>query len=77
MKISRITLIAAIVLAVSGGELYAAKKVKPDSRSNYTKAQQAAYFKQALTACRKKYSSFVHEVKVDYRKRQYVCYVYR
>jgi hypothetical protein len=59
------------LLAVSGANA----KTK-NSRSNYSKAQQKAFFDEALRVCRKKYRSSLHDVKVDYVKRQYICYVY-
>ncbi len=67
--------VVASTLAMAGGDADAAKK-KSGKRSDYSKSQQAAFFKEALSRCRKKYKSRVHKVEVDYRRLTFVCYVY-
>jgi hypothetical protein len=66
----------AVVLAISGApilEANAAGKKKPDSRSNYTKEQQAKFFAQALKACRAYFTSEMVSVRVDYARKRYTC----
>lgn len=49
---------------------------KASNRSDYTAAQQKKFYEEALRAWRKKYGARLHYAKVDYRKRQYICYYY-
>ena len=56
-------------------EAEAASK-KPGSRSDFTKEQQKKFHEEAVKLCRKKYRTNLHFVRVDYRKRLFVCYVY-
>jgi hypothetical protein len=62
----------ASLLIVDAGA--AGKKQK--SRSDYTKEQQQKFYDEALTACRKRFRTSLHYVKVDYKKLRYVCYHY-
>jgi hypothetical protein len=57
-------------------EAEAASKKKISGRSDYTKEQQKKFYDEALKLCRKKYRTTLHFVRVDYRKKQFVCYVY-
>jgi hypothetical protein len=61
-----------LLMTLASGESFAAGK----KRSDFTKAQQKAFFQEALKACRKKYGSRLHDVKVDYSKGKYVCWFY-
>jgi hypothetical protein len=49
---------------------------KKTSRSNFSKAQQAKFFNEALKICRKDYGGSLHHVEVNYAKHQYICYHY-
>jgi hypothetical protein len=46
---------------------------KTSSRSDYSKAQQEKFFKEALALCRNKFPGLVR-TKVDYRRKRFVCY---
>lgn len=63
-----------IAVALSGGADAAKKQKKPGSRSDYSVAQQKAFFDEALKLCRKKFGPNVVRVKVDYRRKQYACW---
>ena len=57
-------------------EVEAASKKKVSSRADYSKEQQKKYHEQALKLCRKAHGTQLHFVRVDYKKRQFVCYHY-
>jgi len=60
-------------LAVSPAfEAGAASKKKTSSRADYSKEQQAKFFADALKVCRKHFHEVVG-VKVDYKRKRYVC----
>jgi uncharacterized protein YdaT len=64
------------VLAIAGAPIldaHAAGKKKPGSRSDYSKEQQAKFFKDALKACRAYFKSEIVNVHVDYVRRRYTC----
>jgi len=72
-----IVLVALAALAFSPAfEAEAASKKKMFSRSDYTKEQQKKFHAEALKLCRKAYGTQLHFVRVNYKKRQYVCYHY-
>jgi hypothetical protein len=62
-----------LLLTLASGESLAAGK----KRSDYTKAQQKAFYEEALKWCRKKFGARLHEVKVDYAKGRYGCTYYQ
>ncbi len=68
-------MLAALVLSIASIPLLdveaAAKKTS--SRSDYSKAQQEKFFKEALALCRKKFPGLA-KAKVDYRRKRFVCY---
>jgi hypothetical protein len=70
----KVLLIAALaaMCAAPLSDSEAAKK-KTSSRADYTKEQQAKFFKEALTACRKRFA-YTAKVKVDYKRMRYTCY---
>jgi hypothetical protein len=53
-------------------EADAASKKKVSSRADYSKEQQAKFFADALKVCRKHFHEVVG-VKVDYKRKRYVC----
>ncbi len=57
-------------------EAEAASKKKTSSRSDFTKEQQKKFHAEALKLCRKAYGTQLHFVRVNYKKRQYICYHY-
>jgi hypothetical protein len=69
-------LVGCVVIALSSSTAFAASKNKPGSRSDYSKEEQSKLYKQALEVCRKKYPTNLSRVKVDYRKKRFVCYIY-
>lgn len=60
-------------LVLAGTADSASKKKR--NRSDFTAAQQKAYFDDALKRCRKAHGAALARVVVDYRRWQYVCWV--
>ncbi|MBI2719898.1 MAG: hypothetical protein HY245_10880 [Rhizobiales bacterium] len=71
----RLSILAAF-LALMVTQADAATTKKTPSRADYTGAQQKKIYEQAVKACRKSFGDHLHFVRVDYKKRQYVCYAY-
>jgi Rad3-related DNA helicase len=67
---------AGLAIALAGGDDAWSASKKSAKRSDYTKAQQKAFYDEALKICRKKFGAQLHEVKVDYSRNRYVCYHY-
>jgi hypothetical protein len=68
-----IALAALAALAFSPAlDAEAASKKKTSSRADYTKEEQAKFFADALKVCRKHFQEVVG-VRVDYKRRRYVC----
>jgi len=57
-------------------EAEAASKKKTSSRADYTKEQQKKFHAEALKLCRKEFGNYLHFVRVDYKKRKFICYHY-
>ena len=53
-------------------EADASAKKTTSSRADYSKEQQAKFFADALKVCRKHFHEVVG-VKVDYKRKRYVC----
>jgi hypothetical protein len=68
-----IVLAALAALAFSTAfDAEAASKKKTVSRTDYSKEQQAKFFADALKVCRKHFRE-VFGVRVDYKRKRYVC----
>jgi hypothetical protein len=70
-----------LAIALAAGMAFAsiadAKPLRKGSkRSDYTAAEQAAFYKAALAACRKEFGTRVHSVKVNYARATYTCVYY-